>query len=217
MVPILDVGDPGAVERVAALLAAGLVVAIPTDTVYGLAVDPFRPGAVERVFGLKERPPDLALPVLVAGWAQVGSVAGKLEEAAQGLADRYWPGPLTLVVPRDAGFEVDLGGSPSARSTVGVRWPDHPPVLTLCAAVGPLAVTSANRHALAPATRAEDVVAAFAGDDRLSAVLDGGLCDGVPSTVAACLGTTARCLRQGAVPWDDLLQGSRGYGERTDP
>jgi tRNA threonylcarbamoyl adenosine modification protein (Sua5/YciO/YrdC/YwlC family) len=179
-----------------------MVVAIPTDTVYGLAVDPSQPGAVDRVFALKERPGEVALPVLVTGWGQVEMVAGTLEGAAQGFADQYWPGPLTLVVPRRGRFRADLGGELAASWTVGLRWPDHPVVQALCTAIGPLAVTSANRHAEPPATSAEDVIVAFTGDDRLSAVLDGGVCDGAPSTVVECRGPVSRCLREGAIRWD---------------
>jgi L-threonylcarbamoyladenylate synthase len=202
----LDADDPVEVEEAARQLAAGMVVAIPTDTVYGLAVDPRQPGGVEQIFVLKRRPGDVALPVLVAGWEQVEAVAGILEPAAQGLADRFWPGPLTLVVPRAGGFVADLGGPPEASGTVGVRWPDHPVVRALCTAVGPLAVTSANRHGKAPATLAQEVIAVFSVDERLSAVVDGGVCDGVPSTVVACRGEEAWCLRRGGIPWSGPMQ-----------
>jgi L-threonylcarbamoyladenylate synthase len=198
----LHASDPVDVGKAADLLAAGMVVAIPTDTVYGLAVDPSQPGAVDRVFALKKRPGEVALPVLVTGWGQVEMVAGTLEGAAQGFADQYWPGPLTLVVPRRGRFRADLGGELAASWTVGLRWPDHPVVQALCTAIGPLAVTSANRHAEPPATSAEDVIVAFTGDGRLSAVLDGGVCDGAPSTVVECRGPVSRCLREGAIRWD---------------
>lgn len=202
MIAQLHASDPVDVGKAADLLAAGMVVAIPTDTVYGLAVDPSQPGAVDRVFALKKRPGAVALPVLVTGWGQVEMVAGTLEGAAQGFADQYWPGPLTLVVPRRGRFRADLGGELAASWTVGLRWPDHPVVQALCTAIGPLAVTSANRHAEPPATSAEDVIVAFTGDDRLSAVLDGGVCDGAPSTVVECRGPVSRCLREGAIRWD---------------
>ena len=202
MIAQLHASDPVDVGKAADLLAAGMVVAIPTDTVYGLAVDPSQPGAVDRVFALKKRPGAVALPVLVTGWGQVEMVAGTLEGAAQGFADQYWPGPLTLVVPRRGRFRADLGGELAASWTVGLRWPDHPVVQALCTAIGPLAVTSANRHAEPSATSAEDVIVAFTGDDRLSAVLDGGVCDGAPSTVVECRGPVSRCLREGAIRWD---------------
>ena len=198
--------DPEALALAAKALRAGAVVAVPTDTVYGLAVDPAQPRAVAQLFALKERPVDVALPVLVAGRAQVSMVAGPLDTAAEHLAVRYWPGPLTLVVPRRRTFTADLGGPPSARQTVGVRWPDHPVVRALCRELGPLAVTSANRHGAAPAERADEVADAFAGQDQLATILDGGACKGAPSTVVECLGPAIRCLREGAIPWPALLE-----------
>ena len=214
MVTVLRADDPAAVARAVRLLREGAIVAVPTDTVYGLAVDPLFPGAVERIFALKERPSSVPLPVLVAGAEQVASVAGHLEPAAQGLADRFWPGPLTLVVPRTRGFDVDLGGGPSGRWTVGVRWPDHPVMRALCAEVGPLAVTSANAHGKPPATNADEVLGSFPAieDTGVSvrapdAVLDGGRCDRPPSTVVECRGPASRCLREGTIPWAELAQG----------
>jgi len=204
---VLEADDPDSLERAVALLRSGEVVAVPTDTVYGLAVDPRLPEAVERVFALKERPAAVALPILVGSAEQVEVVAGVLESAARGLADRWWPGPLTLVVPRKRGFDADLGGGPTGRWTVGVRWPDHPVVRALCLAVGPLAVTSANPHGRPPATTADEVAGAFAGAGPLAAVLDGGVCAGLPSTVVECRGPASRCLREGRIPWAEVGRG----------
>ncbi|MGA2835060.1 MAG: L-threonylcarbamoyladenylate synthase [Acidimicrobiales bacterium] len=210
---VLPVGDRGALHRAASALADGDVVAVPTDTVYGLAVDPSQPEAVARLFALKGRPRDVALPVLVAGPEQVALVAGDLDVAAAELAGRFWPGPLTLVVPRRPGFAVDLGGPPSAGQTVGVRRPDHPVVVALCEVLGPLAVTSANIHGSPPATTAAQVVRYFAATDQPAVVLDGGTCDGAPSTVVECRGPASRCLREGALAWR-VLHGARGVGAR---
>jgi len=196
---LLSAGEPASLRLAAAALVDGDVVAVPTDTVYGLAADPTQPEAVARLFALKGRPEDVPLPVLVAGPEQLALVAGGLEVAAAELAARFWPGPLTLVVPRRAEFTVDLGGPPAARQTVGVRRPDHPVVVALCELLGPLAVTSANRHGAAPATTPDQVAAAFAGADGLAYILDGGTCDGTPSTVVECRGPVSRCLREGAI------------------
>ena len=209
MTRVLQANDPGAVREAAAVLARGAVVALPTDTVYGLAVDPTQPEAVERLFACKGRPADVPVPILVAGREQVALVSGQLEAAAQAMADRFWPGPLTLVVPRRLEFNVDLGGPDSARRTVGVRRPDHPLVVALCELLGPLAVSSANRHGAPPATTATEVVGAFIGLDQPEMILDGGTCDGVPSTVVECRGTASRCLREGALPWS-VLRGPDG-------
>ena len=148
------------------------------------------------------------LPVLVAGPEQLALVAGDLESAAAELAERYWPGPLTLVVPRRAEFTADLGGPPAARQTVGVRWPDHPVVVALCELLGPLAVTSANRHGEPPATTAAEVVSIFPEADGPAVVLDGGTCDGTPSTVVECRGPRRAACREGAIPWS-LIRGSQ--------
>ena len=200
-------GDRGPMLEAAAALADGLVVAVPTDTVYGLAADPTQPEAIERLFSLKGRPSDVPLPVLVAGPDQVAQVAGDLEVAAEALARRFWPGPLTLVVPRRPGFTADLGGPPTARSTIGVRRPDHGAVIGLCELLGPLAVTSANLHGQPPATTADEILEAFAGLDQPALVLDGGRCDGLPSSVVECRGPASRCLREGALAWDVIHPG----------
>lgn len=213
---LLAAGEPASLRRAAAALADGAVVAVPTDTVYGLAVDPSQPEAVARLFALKGRPDDVPLPVLVAGPEQVALVAGTLGPAAAELAARFWPGPLTLVVPRRPGFTVDLGGPPAARQTVGVRRPDHPVVVALCELLGPLAVTSANLHGAAPATTADEVTAVFAGSDQPEVVLDGGRCDGTPSTVVECRGPASRCLREGALAWADLHAGGGPVARCTD-
>jgi tRNA threonylcarbamoyl adenosine modification protein (Sua5/YciO/YrdC/YwlC family) len=208
---LLSAREPKSLRQAAAALADGDVVAVPTDTVYGLAADPTQPEAVAHLFAVKGRPDDVPLPVLVAGPEQLALVAGELESAAAELAEKFWPGPLTLVVPRRAEFTVDLGGPPAARQTVGVRRPDHPVVVALCELLGPLAVTSANRHGQPPATTAAQVVSIFPEADGPAVVLDGGTCDGTPSTVVECRGPAARCLREGAIPWS-LLRGSHRPG-----
>ncbi len=207
-VPVVAASDPGAVDVALEVLAAGGVVALPTDTVYGLAALPTDPHAVAALFAVKARPVDVALPVLVGALAQVPEVAAPLAGAAAALARRWWPGPLTLVVRRARGLDVDLGGPPDRARTVGVRWPDHGFVAEVCRRAGPLAVTSANRHGAPPCTTARDVVAAFVGGRQPDLVVDGGTCDGVPSTVVDATGATPRCLRHGALAWGELTGGA---------
>jgi tRNA threonylcarbamoyl adenosine modification protein (Sua5/YciO/YrdC/YwlC family) len=185
------------------MLAQGLPIGIPTDTVYGLAVDPFRAGAADRIFAAKRRPRDVNLPLLVSGVEQALSVSTAVPALALELMARYWPGPLTIVIPAKAGLAADLGDDDV---TVGVRAPDHPVPLALCAALGPLATTSANRHGEPPLTTAADVDAAFG--DALPLVLDGGVCAGSPSTVVDCTGEELKLLREGRIPWANL----RGAG-----
>jgi tRNA threonylcarbamoyl adenosine modification protein (Sua5/YciO/YrdC/YwlC family) len=114
--------------------------------------------------------------------------------------DRWWPGALTIVVPRRPDLGVDLGDD---EATIGVRCPDHPIPVALCRAVGPLATTSANLHGDDTATTAAEVRAAFG--DSVAVVLDGGTCAGSPSTVVDCTGHDAKLLRDGRIPWADLL------------
>lgn len=202
---LVHIDDPEARAEVLDALGQGWVVAIPTDTVYGLAADPSQPEAVERLFQLKQRPADVALPVLVASIDQAQTLTGRFEPAAERLAAKFWPGPLTLVVPRRHAFKVDLGGPPAARHTVGVRWPDHAFTQALCESFGPLAVTSANLHGQPPATTAEAVALTFAASEELAITIDGGPCaGGVPSTVVECRGPASKCLREGALPWEEL-------------
>ena len=191
-----EVAGPGDLARLLAALDAGQVVALPTDTVYGLAARIDRPGALAQIFEAKGRPPDLALPVLVGRTAQVHEVASVWPDMAKTLADRIWPGALTLVVPATE-IGRHLGGD---GRTVGVREPKDRWLRSLLRKVGPLAVTSANPHGLPPATTSAEVVSAFDGG-LVALVMEGGTCDGVPSTVVDCTGDEPGCLRQGAVEW----------------
>ena len=180
-------------------LVEGSVVALPTDTVYGLAAR-LDCAPVDRIFAAKGRPSGAALPVLVGGREQVGLVAASFPASALAIAERLWPGPLTLVVRAKRAVGDLVGGD---GKTVGIRWPDHPLVEQLCLDVGPLAVTSANRHGEPPCTSAAQVRAMFEASE-VAAVLDGGDCDGTPSTVVDCSGRRPRCLREGAVPWSEI-------------
>ena len=166
---------------------------LPTDTVYGLAATLASAG---RLFDVKRRPRDVDLPVLVASADQLRGLARlPLPEAAARLVAEHWPGALTLVLDRDPDLEADLGAS---ATTVGVRCPDAEVVRAVCAEVGPLAVTSANRHGEPTPATAQEVAAAL-GDD-VAVVVDGGRLDGVPSTVVRVPPDGAvEVLRRGAI------------------
>ena len=174
-----------AIDAAEAALRRGEVVAVPTDTVYGLvaALD-----HAERLFDAKQRPADVDLPVLVFGRAQAESLAADPlpEQAAE------WPGALTLVVRRAEHVTANLG---THAETVGLRVPDHPVPRELARRVGPLASTSANLHGQPPCTTADEVRAALG--DAVAVVVDGGVCDGTPSTVVDCTGPEPRILRSG--------------------
>jgi tRNA threonylcarbamoyl adenosine modification protein (Sua5/YciO/YrdC/YwlC family) len=184
-----------------ASLRSGAVVAIPTDTVYGLAVDPTVPGATDALFALKRRPDALDLPVLIGSVDQADALAGPagLSMTARHLAELFWPGGLTIVVPRRPRLDWALGAN---AQSIGLRVPDHRVAQVLCVGVGPLATTSANLHGEPPCTDAADVARAFGSKVM---IVDGGRCDGAPSTVVSVLGNSLQCVREGAVPWADVV------------
>jgi tRNA threonylcarbamoyl adenosine modification protein (Sua5/YciO/YrdC/YwlC family) len=198
-VPVLraDEGLDAATEA----LAEGRPIVLPTDTVYGVAVEPTRSGATDRLFAVKERPRTAALPLLVASLDQALQLSGDLPPTAVALADAFWPGGLTLVVPRRRGLDLDLGGEDD--TTVGLRQPDHPVPVALARRVGPLAATSANRHGRPTPSTAEEVATELG--DAVDLVLDGGPCAGAPSTVVACTPEGVTVLREGRVPTADVL------------
>ena len=192
--------DPlSAVGREAAqkALASGRLVAIPTDTVYVLAVDPFVPGAADRLFELVERPREQDLPVLVASVWQALNLSTAVPESSRKVMDRCWPGPLTLVLPRDPEVAADLGDDDL---TIGVRMSNHPVPLVLCRDVGPLAVATASATGEPDFETAEEVADEF-DEDEVPVVLDGGRCAGLPATVVDGTGDDLHLIREGRLPW----------------
>ena len=203
---LLDPAAPRAIEWTADRLVAGGVVSFPTDTVYALAASLAHPPALRRVFAIKGRPADKPLPVLLASAADLARVGLDLDPRLVTLLARYWPGPLTVVVPaRDGMPDEVVGRGPDGRRTVGARVPNHFLALELIErAGGAIAATSANRSGHAPARTAADVVDRL-GED-VDVVLDGGVAPGgVPSTVIACAGDELSVLREGAIPRDHLV------------
>ena len=195
--PILLSAEPArALAEAAAALRAGGVVLVPTDTVYGLAA--LSAAAVEDLFDLKGRPADRSIAVLVADRSAAESLAESVPAPLAELVNRHWPGPLTVVLPRRQASGSRLGGD---AETVGVRCPDHPWLRRLLAEVGPLAVTSANRHATPTPPEAAQVLAALLLDPGTAATIavaiDGGPCCGVASTVVAWRDGTLQVLRPG--------------------
>ena len=181
-----------------ALRAGGLVV-IPTDTVYGLAARPDIDGATGRLFEAKRRPHELTLPVLVAGASDASQIA-EMDGRAMALAHRFWPGGLTLILPRtERAREWELG---AATDTVGVRVPEHGLAIALLARTGPLAVSSANRSGEPPATSCEGVRKILGDEVDVYLCVDGG--GGTPSTIVDLTGDP-RILRVGAVDPDEVL------------
>lgn len=185
------------------MLLAGGVVAVPTDTVYGIAVALDTPGGIERLFAAKSRPPDKAIALLLADAAQAAEI-GEMTVGARALANAFWPGGLTLVVPRrtDRPLPAALTGgelAPGAIPTVGLRVPAHDAPRALARALGPLPTTSANRSGKPEAKDADEIEALLGRS--LGLILDGGPSAGGPaSTVVDCTGETPVILRPGAIP-----------------
>lgn len=206
MTTTLDTRDPArrpaAIREACAVLRRGLLVVLPTDTVYGVAADAFSPSSVAALLRAKGRGPDLPVPVLVGAPATLHGVAAEVSAAGRALAEAFWPGALTLVCHEQPSLTWDLGRT---GGTVAVRMPLHPVALEVLREVGPLAVSSANRSG-APAAR----TAAQAREQLGAAValyLEAArTASDLPSTIVDVTGATPRVLRMGAVGLDALRE-----------
>ncbi len=196
---ILDGHLPASIAAAAQALRSGALLGLPTETVYGLAADASSDTAVAKIFAAKGRPSDHPLIVHVADASGIAHFASAVPAFAQALVDAFWPGPLTLILPRRAGVASAATG---AQGSVGLRCPAHPvalAVLRACAAEGVwgVAAPSANRFGRVSPTTAAHVQSEF-GDDLL--VLDGGACSvGIESTIVDCTRGAAVLLRPGAI------------------
>lgn len=191
------------IEAAVDALRDGELVAFPTETVYGLGANASNPAAVRKVFELKGRPPTHPLIVHIDQQRYLRRWAREVGPAAAKLAEAFWPGPLTLVLPRtDTVHDVVTGG----QDTVAVRIPSHPMARQLLDAFGGgIVAPSANRYGRLSPTRAEHVQEEFG--DAVKVVLDGGECPvGLESTIVSCVGDAVRLLRPGAVTLGQLRQ-----------
>jgi L-threonylcarbamoyladenylate synthase len=192
-----DEAQPGhEIERALALLRSGQVVGLPTETVYGLAADALSEAAVLRIFELKRRPADVPLSLLIASADSLDALAIAIPDSAWSLAERFWPGPLTIVLKKRHHIPDVVT---AARGTVGLRVPAHPLTLELLRRFGAaLACTSANLHGQPSLSSADAVLASFGG--QLELVLDGGPSSiGIESTVIDLSEEPGVLLRQGAL------------------
>jgi L-threonylcarbamoyladenylate synthase len=181
--------DERGIALAAELLRAGALVAFPTDTVYGIGCRVGDLEALARLFAAKRRPIEKAVPWLVASLDEAAARGFKVDQRAVELANRFWPGALTLILPA-------IGG----KATQAFRVPDHALALALLAAAGPLAASSANRSGEPETLDADDVAIAFADSDEPAATLDGGrVPGGVPSSVLDLTGPRAQLVREGAL------------------
>ncbi len=192
IVPMSDAAWSLALEAI----RRGEVVAFPTDTVYGVGCDPYNTEAILKIYRVKGRGMQKALPLLLSGADALDSVAERLPEAAHSLARAFWPGALTLVVPRRDTLPDALGGG----RTIGVRVPNHEQLRAFIGRCGgALAATSANLSGQPDALDAEEVARYFG--DEVPIVIDGGRAQaGVPSTVVDCTVSPPAILRAGFIP-----------------
>jgi len=191
---ILSVNYPEAVQMATEALRSGGLVVLPTDTVYGVA-SALDHAAIERIFVAKKRPSERAIPVLLADQDAASQVVSDFPEAARRLAAAFWPGPLTLALPKRADLPANLSPLP----TVGVRVPGLATTRAILAAAGgALAVTSANRSDQPPACTIQAAIRYLS--DTVTLYLDGGTClGGVPSTVVTFEDGELRIVRQGPI------------------
>ena len=186
------------VDAAVRAIRAGGVIAMATDTVYGLACDPANGAAVSRIYAIKRRPDRLELTILAASATDIEEDVD-LNPAARTLAAAYWPGALSIICR----LRTRRWAIPRDGDTLSVRVPDHPVALELLRRTGPLATTSANRHGDPPADTAAEVAAALGSD--VDCVLDGGPSAGLASTIIDCTTTTPRVLRDGPISATALL------------
>ena len=214
-----DCTDPdGRAEGIPAAASAvrrGEIVVLPTDTVYGIGCDAFDATAVASVLAAKGRGRDMPPPVLIPTARTAQGLATQVPDYAQRLMERFWPGPLTLVLKAQTSLHWDLG---ETNGTVALRVPDHEITLELLGDIGPMAVTSANTTG-DPAARTVDEAVGMLGES-VGVYLDGGpVSEGQPSTIVDCTGETPVTLRLGAITQDELdealVPGARARGART--
>ena len=197
---IIQAASPNAISQALEILKSGSLVAFPTDTVYGVGCLAFDGTAIESIYIAKDRPIEKAIPILIADMEDMQKVGVDIPKTAYNLASRFWPGPLTCIIPK----QPTLPEAVSATSTVGVRIPDHAVARALLRAAGPMAVTSANISGAQSPSTAEEVYTQLNG--RIPLIIDGGTTPGgVPSTVVDCSTLELNILREGPISLQQIL------------
>lgn len=178
----------------------GLIV-FPTDTIYGLACNPFSSKAIKGIYSAKDRPIDKAIPILIGHLDQISQFSDHIPRGFYFLQEKFWPGPLTMVIKKKAGLPDELSQSIS----IGIRMPNHPFSLDLLKITGPLAVSSANISGKQNPIDAFEVSEQL--DGKVDLILDGGsVQDSTPSTVVDCTGPIPEILRQGIITYQEILE-----------
>jgi L-threonylcarbamoyladenylate synthase len=203
---VFQASAPRAIEMAAEMIRDGGLVAIPTDTVYGIAASWRQIPALERIFAIKHRDRTKPIPLLVSSMEALSRIVPSIDPAIGLLLDQFWPGALTISLPAPKGAPPSLL---AGDGTIGVRMPNHRLALELIErSGGVVACTSANISGEDPATSAQDVVASLG--DVLDGIVDGGRAfGGVPSTVAGLVGTELVIYREGAISAEALLEAWR--------
>jgi len=197
---VLPVNHSEALPSALKILRAGGLVAFPTDTVYGLGALAFDNTAIESIYKAKDRPIEKAIPILIGDLSDLYKVSDDIPNMALRFATRFWPGPLTCILPKKQTLPLAV----SATSTVAVRIPDHADARALLRAAGAMAVTSANISGQPNPSTAQEVYDQLNG--RIPLILDGGKTrSGVPSTLVDCTGEKPVVLREGPISLDELL------------
>lgn len=200
----LPADNPASIETAIDLLNDGEIVAFPTDTVYGLGTNAFYSPGIIKLFEAKGRDANKAIAVLIGDLDQLNLLTDELSETAHKLVASFWPGGLTIVVPK----KKDLPELLSAGSSIGIRMPNHPVALDLLRKFGPIATTSANLSGMNSPHDARDVERQL--NKRVPLILDGGRCPGgVPSTVVDCTTEEVRILRPGTISLKEIEKALR--------
>ena len=188
-------------DLAAEVVQAGGVIAFPTDTVYGIGVSAFNEEAIERIYQVKGRSALKAIPILISSPQEMDQISLPASAVITKLIERYWPGALTLILPRLPGLPDNLSPTP----TIGLRVPDHQLTRELLRHTGPLAATSANQSGQPSALTAAEVLDQLEG--RIDLVLDGGSAPGgQASTVLDCAGEKVKVLRKGPITWENIQE-----------
>ena len=197
----LPAENPESISSALSLIRDGEIVAFPTDTVYGLGADPFQATGIIKLFEAKGRDSNKAIAILIGSIEQASLVTDHMPDMAIRLCEVFWPGMLTVIVPR----KNTLPELISNVDRIGIRMPNHPVALEMLRTYGPLATTSANLSGKPDAITAIDVFDQLA--NRVPLILDGGKCQGgVPSTVIDCSGSEPVILREGPVSIEQLFK-----------
>lgn len=196
---IISISHPSAINRAVTLVKSGGLIAFPTDTVYGIGVSAFQAPAIEKIYNVKGRSTLKAIPILLGDPEIARQITPALSPTVEALIGKFWPGPLTLVLPLLSTLPENLSPTP----TIGLRIPDHKFTLALLKETGPLAATSANLSGKPSALTPEEVLSQLGSSVDL--ILDGGRSPGgIASTVLDCTTEKPTVLRKGPLSWEEI-------------